>query len=122
MIYEPDTSPWGKIVEIHELCHGAFLVHTESHGGIMVNLRTVVKYLNKEAQSVGFPFLGYLCFEEECDAPVAIRELIDQEQYIPQKNEFYAEGEFEGVLDRNIQKWHPEYWKTRCQRLGILKK
>ena len=50
----------------------------------------------KEARACGFMERGYLCFEEDCAAPVALRELMDRGLYQAPVNEYFAPGEYEG--------------------------
>ena len=74
----PSDSPWGEIQECKTLCPGAYSVSTEGHGGIMVSRKLAEKVFRKEAESCGFTEGAYLCFEEDCDAQVALRELMDK--------------------------------------------
>lgn len=73
--------------------------------------------LSKEAQECGFPYSPYLCFEENCDAPVALRELLDKGIIKAPVNKFYKKGEFSERINYSLQQWHPDYWKAREQRL-----
>lgn len=73
----PSYSPWGKVQECETLCPGVYSVSTPGHGGIMVRRELAEKIFRKEAMGCGFIEGGYLCFEEDCDAQVALRELMD---------------------------------------------
>ena len=75
---EPSYSPWGSVDHCRMLCYGAFEVQTARHGGVMILCQLADEYLSKEAQEVGFVEGQYLCFEEDCDSAVAIRELLDK--------------------------------------------
>ena len=66
-----------------------------------------------EARACGFIDGSYLCFEEDCDAPVALQELIDKGLYTAPVNQFFGPGEFEKVISQSLQTDHPEYWQVR---------
>ena len=87
MELEPADSPWGEIQTCHTLC--------------------------QEAKTCGFMERGYLCFEEDCAAPVALRELMDRGLYQAPVNEYFAPGEYEAVINDSLQTFHPEYWQAR---------
>ena len=44
----------------------------------MVHSEAVEDTLSAEAQKCALPYNRYLCFEEDCDEPVALRELMDK--------------------------------------------
>jgi len=113
MELEPADSPWGEIQTCHTLCPGAYSVSTAGHGGVMVSRELADKVLCKEAKDCGFMERGYLCFEEDCAAPVALRELMDRGLYQAPVNEYFAPGEYEAVINDSLQTFHPEYWQTR---------
>jgi len=81
MSYEPAYSPWGLIQTRKTLCPGFFDVSTASHGGIMVAREFVAGNLSPTAQRYGFWEGGYLCFEEDSDAQIVLRELMDRGLY-----------------------------------------
>ena len=110
---EPQDSPWGEIQTCHTLCPGAYSVSTAGHGGVMVSRELADKVLCKEAKTCGFMERGYLCFEEDCAAPVALRELMDRGLYQAPVNEYFAPGEYEAVINDSLQTFHPEYWQAR---------
>ncbi len=62
----------------------------------------------KEAQAVGFVEGRYLCFEEDCDSPVAIRELLDKGLMKAPVNQYYKEGEYSAIIDDVIATWHKD--------------
>ena len=76
-MFPPEYSPWGEVQHLEELCSGVFAVATASHGGIMVHRSIARTVLSPAARKHGFLDGNYYCFEEDCDAPVAIRELLD---------------------------------------------
>ena len=77
----PGYSPWGEVQTCETLCPGAYSVSTAGHGGVMVHRDLADKVFRKEAKECGFAEGVYLCFEEDCDGPVALRELMDKKLY-----------------------------------------
>ena len=106
----PGYSPWGKIQSCKMLCPGAFEVSTSSHGGVMVSHQIVSEVLSAEAQKCGFQEGRYLCYEEDCDAPVALRELMDKGLFKAPVSDYFKPGEYSQVIDRSLRRYHPEYW------------
>ena len=113
----PQYSPWGEIQHCVELCPGGDQVSTASHGGVMAKLSMASKLFSRVARAYSFVEGGYLCFEEDCEAPVAIRELMDKGLYKATVNQYYGPGEYEAAIDRSIQRYQPEYWTYRERRL-----
>ena len=113
MSYEPAYSPWGLIQTRKTLCPGFFDVSTASHGGIMVAREFVAGNLSPAAQRYGFWEGGYLCFEEDSDEPVALRELMDKGMYQAPVNERFAPGAYEALINDSLQTFHSEYWQAR---------
>lgn len=99
----PQYSPWGEIQHCEELCPGVFQVSTPSHGGVMARLGRASKHFSRAARQYSFVEGGYLCFEENCDSPVAIRELMDKGLYKAPVNQYYGPGEYEAAIDSSIQ-------------------
>ena len=109
----PQYSPWGEIQHCVELCPGVYEVSTASHGGVMAKLSVASKLFSRAARQYSFVEGGYLCFEEDCEAPVTIRELIDKGLCKAPENQYYGPGEYEAAIDRSIQRYQPEYWEYR---------
>ena len=109
----PGYSPWGEVQTCETLCPGAYSVSTAGHGGVMVHRDLADKVFRKEAKECGFAEGVYLCFEEDCDGPVALRELMDKKLYQAPVNQYFGPGEYEKVIDRSLQHYHPEYWHVR---------
>ena len=109
----PGYSPWGEVQTCETLCPGAYSVSTAGHGGVMVHRDLADKVFRKEAKECGFAEGVYLCFEEDCDGPVALRELMDKKLYQAPVNQYFGPGEYEKVIDRSLQHYHPEYWQAR---------
>ena len=112
----PTVSPWGTVEHCALLCPGVYEVSTASHGGIMVRLDAAEQFLTAEARAVGFREGGYLHFEEDCDAPVALRELLDRGLISPRTDRYFPPGAYEACIDRSLQRWHPDYWQARQAR------
>ena len=112
MSYEPAYSPWGLIQTRKTLYPGFFDVSTASHGGIMVAREFVTGNLSPAAQRYGFWEGGYLCFEEDSDAQIVLRELMDRGLYTAPVNEYFGPGEYCKCIDDTIRVCHPDYWRA----------
>ena len=112
-MFPPQYSPWGEVQRQEELCSGVFSVSTASHGGIMAHRSVAKAVLSPAARKHCFRDGSYYCFEEDCDAPVAIRELLDKGLYTAPVNDYFKQGEYERVINRSLQECHPDYWKDR---------
>lgn len=111
----PDFSPWGAIDWIETLAPGFDMVGTPSHGGIMVS-RDASFMLSAAARKCGAWNGGYLCFEEDSEEYVVLRELLDKKLWsIPERIKDPAA--FEDSINQVVQSYHPEYWKAREVRL-----
>lgn len=80
---EPTYSPWGEIQHCRVLCPYVYDVDTASHGGIMVEARKAHSVFSEAALGCAFQEMGYYCFEEDCAATVALRELMDKNSLPP---------------------------------------
>ena len=118
----PPYSPWGEIQHCEELCPGVYQVSTASHGGVMAKLSVASKLFSMAVRQYSFVEGGYLCFEEDCEAPVAIRELMEKGLYKAPVNQYYSPGEYETAIDRSIQRYQPEYWAYRERKLHLLER
>lgn len=114
----PPYSPWGNVQECETLCPGVYSVSTPGHGGIMVRRELAEKVFRKEALNCGFTEGAYLCFEEDCDEPVALRELMDKGMYQAPVNERFAPGAYEAVINDSLQTFHAAYWQAREKALA----
>ena len=114
---EPQDSPWGENQTRETLSPGAYSVSTAGHGGVMVRRELAEKVFRKEARECGFMEGAWLCYEEDCDGPVALRELMDKKLYQAPVNQYFRPGEYEAVINRSLQTYHPEYWQAREQDL-----
>lgn len=58
----------------------------------------------------------YLCFEEDCDENIVLRELLDKKLWqIPDR--IRDRAAFEENINRALREHHPEYWRSRQQGL-----
>ena len=114
----PESSPWGPVQNCKVLCPGAFQVDTASHGGVMINCEIIDLTLPKAAQKCGFHEGGYLCFEEDCAATVALRELMDKKLFTAPVNDYFKPGEYSKIIDQSVQRYYPEYWAARERGQG----
>ena len=111
MFTPPKTSPWGKVQHCKALCLGVFEVDTASHGGILVASRMAEALLTPQAKNCGFQEGGYICFEEDAAASVALRELLDK-KLIRAPSRFTPE-EYSRIIDESVQQFYPDYWQAR---------
>lgn len=111
MFNNPENSPWGKVQTCDILCPGVFLVSTASHGGTLVS-KAVSAMLSPAARKCGFRQGGYLCFEEDCQESVVLRELLDKKLWsVP--NRIKDKAAFEENINKSIREYNPEYWRAR---------
>ena len=60
----------------------------------------------------GAAFGGYLCFEEDTQEEVVLRELLDKKLWkIPER--IKDKAAFEENINRSIKRYNPEYWRAR---------
>ena len=71
----PRLSPWGDVQTSDTLCPGVFMVSTASHGGTMVAL-DMAAILSPAARKCGLKMGDYLCFEEDCDENIVLRNIL----------------------------------------------
>ncbi len=119
----PAYSPWGRMQHCKMLCPGVYEVDTASHGGIMVSTQIMEQVLSEAARKYGFQEGHFLCFEEDCDAAVVLRELMDKGLFTAPVNDHFKPGEYSQVIDRSIRICQPEYWAAyvRNQRKPSVK-
>jgi hypothetical protein len=106
----PQHSPWGEVQTCDTLGPGVFLISTSGHGGAMV-AKDIAAILSPAARKCGFRMDGYLCFEEDSQEAVVLRELMDKGLWTPTHTTDRAG--FETRLNENIREYNPDYWKAR---------
>lgn len=116
-ISPPEKTPWGEIDSYRELNKGIFKVNTPSHGGIMIRSSVADKILSPEARKIGFREKGFHCYEEDCDACVAERELLDKG--IMQVPDYYTDGaeRYNEIINDTLKTTYPDYWNKREQAI-----
>lgn len=116
-INPPEKTPWGEVNSYRELNKGIFKVNTPSHGGIMIRSDIADKILSPEARKIGFREKGFHCYEEDCDACVPERELLDKG--IMQVPDYYTDGaeKYNESINEELQEWHTDYWDKREQAI-----
>ena len=119
--FSPDISPWGAVESHYELCNGVFRVSTPSHGGIMIHIDIAKYMLSKEARKEGFTENGYLCFEEDCDACVAERELLDKGLIQIPSDYPHSSDAYNQSINGQLKKWHLDYWNMREKSLHPIR-
>lgn len=111
MYQQPEKSPWGKVQVCDTLCPGVFLVSTASHGGTMI-AKDMAAALSLAARKCGFRHGGYLCFEEDSQESVALRELLDKKLWaVPDR--IKDKAAFEENINQSIREYNPDYWRAR---------
>jgi len=111
MYQKPEKSPWGKVQTCDTLCPGVFLVSTASHGGTMI-AKDMAAALSPAARKCGFKQGGYLCFEEDSQEDVALRELLDKKLWaVPDR--IKDKAAFEENINQSVREYNPDYWRIR---------
>ena len=111
MFRQPTHSPWGKVEHCDTLCPGVFLVLTGNYGGTMV-AREMEAFLSPAAKKCGFRKGGFLCFEEDTQESVVMRELLDKGLWkIPDR--IKDKAAFEENINKSLREYNPEYWQSR---------
>ena len=68
--------------------------------------------LSPAAKKCGFKDKGYICYEEDAQESVVLRELVDKKLWnIPDR--IKDKEQFEEKLNQSIRQYHPEYWRAR---------
>ena len=108
---EPKNSPWGEVQDCDILCPGVFLVTTAGHGGTMFS-NDMTALLSPAARKCGMKQGDYLCFEEDSQESVALRELLDKKLWsIPDR--IKDKAAFEENINKSLKEYNPDYWKSR---------
>ena len=68
--------------------------------------------LSPAARKCGFREGGYLWFEEDCQEPIVLRELMDRGLYTAPVNEYLGPGDYSKCIDDTIRVCHPDYWQA----------
>ena len=95
------------------LCPHVFSVDTASPGGIMVSTMAAKSIFSEAALQCAFREAGYYCFEEDCAATVALRELMDKGLFTAPVNHYWKPVEYEKCINECVQRYYPAYWQAR---------
>jgi hypothetical protein len=107
----PVNSPWGEVQHCDLLCPGVFMVSTASHGGTMV-ARDMSAVLSSAARKCGMRYNGFLCFEEDSEENIVLRELLDKKLWaVPDR--IRDKAAFEQSINDSLREYHPDYWRAR---------
>jgi len=111
MFNKPKKSPWGEIQACDTLCPGVFMVTAPDHGGTMVS-KDIAAFLSPAAKKCGFRQDGFICFEENTQENVALRELLDKKLWaIPDR--VRDKAAFEENINKSLREHNPDYWRAR---------
>ena len=88
-ISEPTDSLWDEVQNCRTIANGIYEVSTAGHGGVMIAAELAPYILSPEALKKGVRDKGYLCYEEDCDAAIPLRELYDK-GILTQTNEYFT--------------------------------
>lgn len=70
--------------------------------------------LSPAAVKCGFRQGGYLCFEEDSQEAVVLRELLDKKLWsIPER--IKDKAAFEENINKSLREYNPDYWRARAQ-------
>lgn len=125
MFTQPEKSPWGKVQECDVLYPGIFMVSTADHGGTMV-APEMISVLSPAARKCGFRQAGWLCYEEDTEENIVLREPLDKKLWtIPER--IKDKAAFEENINSALRQDHPDYWRTRqagleraaCQNIPV---
>jgi len=74
-------------------------------------------FLSPEARKIALNERSYLCFEEDCDEAVAMRELLDKKLWaLPGR--ISDKAGYIDAIDSSLKRWHPEYWGKRQESIA----
>lgn len=119
IITPPKQSPWGAVQVCDVLCPGVFLVSTASHGGTMI-ASDMVSVLSPAARKCGMRQNGWLCYEEDTEENIVLRELLDKKLWtIPERVK--DKTAFEENINDSLRRYHPDYWRRRQSGLNRQK-
>ena len=109
MYKRPYSSPWGKIQRIRTITQGVYEVSTEGHGGIMVRKEVASQLLSTAAIAHGSLEREFYCYEEDCEASIVIRELLDKNLWKIPKHYAGRETEYNEIINASLLQWSPDY-------------
>ena len=78
MYQAPEKSPWGKVQTCDVLAPGVFLCEHRQPRRDDGFQESVAAFLSPAAKRCGFKRNGFVCFEEDSQESVVLRELLDK--------------------------------------------
>lgn len=96
------ASPWGTVQSEEKYGRGITFVSTPSHGGFMISKGVARARLSDAARANGWPYGGYLCFEEDCAACIVMFEIPETQGNAKQEDIFNC-----------LSSFYPYYLKAR---------
>ena len=82
--------------------------------------REAAAILSPAAKKCGFKDKGYLCFEEDAQESVVLRELLDKKLWkVPDR--IKDKAAFEENINRSIRQYNPDYWRARQSGIEAAK-
>lgn len=135
---EPTDSLWDEVENCTTIANGIYEVDTAGHGGIMVHAGLAPCILSSQALAKGERYGHYYCFEEDCNAAIALRELWDK-GILDSKNDYFRHYNVETdsleavmpsvpftqatksekekffqswneTINTSLKTWNPNYW------------
>ena len=122
MYKRPYSSPWGKIQHIKKKTDGVYEVSTAGHGGIMVCTEAASQLLSKTAIDHGDLRNGFYCFEEDCDACIVIKELLDKNLWKIPEHYVGREAEYIEIVNVSLLRWNPDYLTSLGESINMTHK
>ncbi len=140
---EPADSLWDEVQTCRTIANGIYEVSTAGHGGVMIAAELAPYILSPEALKKGVSNRGYLCYEEDCDASIPLRELYDKgilnqahdyfTHYYVKSDRPEADGGsvpfdkatetekaeyfkwWNSAIDESLAQWNEKYWQAHEQ-------
>jgi hypothetical protein len=114
----PNVTIWGKAENTTEIAPNIYRVDTAGHGGIVMRKHIAERELSEEARRCGLERGDWIYFEEDCQAFVVYRELLDRNAKWNLRDITATRTGFEQHVNENIKSFNPEYWGYRLWRLA----
>lgn len=102
-------SPWGPIQHSRQIARGFRSVSTAGHGGFMLTQKFAKEHLSPAAMRKGFLYLGYLCYEEDCDWAIPLWDLPEYWDEVFAHASEEAKADIKNTLLKTLSRWHPDY-------------
>jgi len=87
------------------------MITTSEHAGILVS-QDIAAFLSPAARKHGMKAGDYLCYNENTEEVIVLRELLDKKLWgIPHWIDNPAA--FEERINKTLRDHHPDYWRSR---------